>query len=94
MPAADTSNMVLIPAGDFIMGDDRFERERPQRTAWVGEFFMDRYVVTNHEFQTFLEESGYPVPTHWGNSTFPTGRDDHPGAGARICNACGQTFAD
>lgn len=78
MAAADTSNMVLIPAGEFIMGDDGFERERPQHTAWVEEFFMDRYPVTNHEFQAFLEESGYPVPTHWGNNTFPTGHDDHP----------------
>ena len=78
MTPTDTSNMALIPAGEFIMGNDHFERERPQRTLWLQEFFMDRYLVTNNEFRTFLKESGFPVPTHWRDDSFPIGHDDHP----------------
>ncbi len=78
MSAVDTSNMILIPAGEFMMGDDRFERERPRRTVWLGEFLIDRYLVTNREFQAFLKVSGFPIPTHWQEGTFLIGHDDHP----------------
>jgi formylglycine-generating enzyme required for sulfatase activity len=78
MSIPDKSNMILVPAGEFIMGDDRFERERPQRTVWVDDFFIDRYLVTNSEFKKFLSESGYPTPTHWKGGTFTPGHDDHP----------------
>jgi len=78
MSMVDKSNMILIPAGEFVMGDDRFERERPMRTVWVDDFYIDRYLVTNREFQVFLNETKYPTPTHWRNGGYPPGHDDHP----------------
>jgi formylglycine-generating enzyme required for sulfatase activity len=60
--------MVLIPAGDFIMGtDDKSPDERPKRTLFVESFYIDKYEVTNVEYKEFFE-------TH----TYPTGQDEYP----------------
>jgi len=42
-------NMVFIPAGSFIMGDDRFPREAPRREMSTSGFWMDKYLVTNQQ---------------------------------------------
>lgn len=54
---------VTIPAGEFSMGtDDTFyptDGESPSRMVWVDEFQMGKYTVTNSEFATFIEATGY-----------------------------------
>ncbi|HYQ44982.1 MAG TPA: SUMF1/EgtB/PvdO family nonheme iron enzyme [Polyangiaceae bacterium] len=46
------SEMVLIPAGSFRMGKDR-------RLVYLDALYIDRTPVTNREFATFLEITGY-----------------------------------
>ncbi|MBP8912464.1 MAG: SUMF1/EgtB/PvdO family nonheme iron enzyme, partial [Phycisphaerae bacterium] len=44
--------MVLIPAGTFIMGDDEGEPdERPAHRVKLDAFFIDRYEVVQAEFK-------------------------------------------
>jgi formylglycine-generating enzyme required for sulfatase activity len=52
--------MVSIPAGPFIRGTDAggFD-ERPQRTLVLGAFAIDRYEVTNFQYQQFVEATGH-----------------------------------
>lgn len=51
--AAD--DMVLVPAGEFIMGaDDRLPNEKPRRSVSLPAFRMDRTEVTNAQFCDFL----------------------------------------
>lgn len=53
-------DMVAIPAGTFTMGSDRFyPEEAPLRRVAVDAFRMDRTPVTNRQFSTFVEETGY-----------------------------------
>ena len=56
------SNMVLIPAGEFQMGQNGpfgthgvSPDEGPRHTVYVDAFYMDRYEVTNAEFKKFLD---------------------------------------
>ena len=52
--------MVSIPAGAFIRGTDHggFD-ERPQRTLALDAFAIDRYEVTNFQYQQFVDATGH-----------------------------------
>jgi len=52
--------MVSIPAGPFIRGTDHggFD-EQPQRTLALDAFAIDRYEVTNFQYQEFVDATGH-----------------------------------
>lgn len=52
--------MISIPAGPFIRGTDHggFD-ERPQRTLVLDAFSIDRYEVTNFQYQQFVDATGH-----------------------------------
>jgi formylglycine-generating enzyme required for sulfatase activity len=59
--------MIAIPAGKFVMGSPptergRFDTEGPQHVVSVRAFAISVYDVTNAEFETFLQETGYQPP--------------------------------
>jgi len=48
-------DMILIPAGSFIMGIDGIkEEQRPSHKVYVDTFYIDRYEVTNAQYYEFL----------------------------------------
>ena len=48
-------SMVLVPAGEFTMGDDRGEDdEKPARTVRISAFYMDTSEVTQAAFQALM----------------------------------------
>jgi formylglycine-generating enzyme required for sulfatase activity len=56
----DRKEMILIPAGDFVMGSERgADDERPQQKVYVPDFYIARYPVTNAEFEAFVEATRY-----------------------------------
>ena len=71
----DGKEMILISAGDFIMGTDKVDKENthlkigsvkplyldqhPMRKIYLEEFYIDKYEVTNQEYKIFLDKSGY-----------------------------------
>jgi formylglycine-generating enzyme required for sulfatase activity len=67
------SDMVLIPAGDFLMGDEK-------QSVHVDAFFIDKYPVTNAEYAKFVEATGHPPPPNWEErgGTYPPDRANHP----------------
>jgi formylglycine-generating enzyme required for sulfatase activity len=69
----EKADMVLIPAGDFLMGSPESRayptEENPQHTVYVDAFYMDAYEVTNEEFAEFLSavKSGADFEKHREN---------------------------
>jgi sulfatase modifying factor 1 len=58
--ASNTSGMIWIPGGTFLMGSNEFYREeRPMRRETLQGFWVDRYPVTNAEFRKFVTATGY-----------------------------------
>ncbi len=55
--------MVLISGGEFLMGTDDpgipADGEGPQRVVRVDSFYMDVQEVTNQQFQSFFNATGY-----------------------------------
>jgi formylglycine-generating enzyme required for sulfatase activity len=52
--------MITIPAGPFVRGTTSggFD-EQPQRTIYVDTFSIDRYEVTNHQYQQFVAATAH-----------------------------------
>ena len=58
----DLKNMVLIPAGEFLMGSSEGEGaydEHPQHRVYLDVYYIDKYEVTNAQFKKFVETTGY-----------------------------------
>ena len=55
----DGAPAVLVPAGNFIMGDDE---ESPRRELYLDAYYIDRYEVTTARYAKFLEATGSVAP--------------------------------
>jgi len=60
----DTANMVLIPAGEFLMGSDKCEVEKPPHKVYLDAYYIDKYEVTNGAYKVFLD-AGYNNSAYW-----------------------------
>ena len=61
----DGAPMVLIPAGEFQMGDAFHEGwgdELPVHTVYLDAFYMDKYEVTNAQYKKFVQATGHREP--------------------------------
>ncbi len=54
----DGAEMMLIPAGEFKMGSNDYDDEKPVHTVYLDAFHMDKYEVTNARYAEFLNEYG------------------------------------
>ena len=70
-PADRTANMVLIPAGKFLYGEDNEELELPS-------FYIDRYEVSQAEYAQFLRYVRETGDHSHCNAKEPPGKDHTP----------------
>ena len=67
---ADGAEMAVVPAGAFIMGsNDLGDDEWPVHRVTVGDFWIDRYEVTNERFSRFVAATGHQTEAEtrgWG----------------------------
>ena len=60
IPQADRQDMVLIPGGEFVMGNEgAYADESPLHTVRVSAFYIDEHEVTNAQFSAFVKATGY-----------------------------------
>jgi sulfatase modifying factor 1 len=78
--AAEVTEMVLIPAGEFQMGADRPADNSPVHPVFVDSFYIDKYEVTNAQYQIFCEANKKNLPWFWGIDRYRCGPNylDHP----------------
>ena len=56
-------DMVLIPAGEFLMGsknENADGREKPAHSVFIDAFCIDKFPVTNRQYKKFIDAN-----THW-----------------------------
>jgi formylglycine-generating enzyme len=69
-------NMIWIPGDTFLMGsNDHYEEEAPAHLVQVNGFWIDRYLVSNSQFQKFVKETRYITLAER-----PANPEDYPGA--------------
>jgi formylglycine-generating enzyme required for sulfatase activity len=69
---------VLVPAGEFRMGDDaQLARERPAHVVELDAFYISKFEITNRQWKQFRDDPGYDDPKFWpGGRVVP--RDQVP----------------
>ena len=68
--------MVWIPGGTFLMGSDsHYPEEAPSHRVRVDGFWMDKFAVTNGDFERFVAATG-----HVTLAEKPANPADYPGA--------------
>ncbi|MCP5050064.1 MAG: SUMF1/EgtB/PvdO family nonheme iron enzyme, partial [bacterium] len=57
--------MVHVEAGEFTMGANEDDDEKPIHRVHLDEYMIGTYLVTNDEFRVFLEDGGYKNKGLW-----------------------------
>lgn len=76
--------MILIPAGEFLMGSDPLkdelaeDHEQPQHSLYLPDYYLARTLVTNAQYAPFVKATGHTPPRDWVGRTPPIGKEDHP----------------
>jgi formylglycine-generating enzyme required for sulfatase activity len=76
--------MVLIPAGWFLMGSDpqknkeARDNEQPQHYLYLPDYYLAKTPVTNIQYAAFVRATGHSQPKQWEKGRPPEGKEDHP----------------
>ncbi len=63
--------MIEVTGGTYLSGKDRIVNSLPA-------FWIDTTPVTNQEYKSFVEATGYPAPSYWSNGRYPPELGNHP----------------
>jgi formylglycine-generating enzyme required for sulfatase activity len=71
-------NYLLVPAGQFSMGDNFDEgsndngtpRERPVHNVYLDAYYIGEFEITNVEYTRFLADGGYEIEEYWSLGGF------------------------
>tara|TARA_B100000809_G_scaffold125817_1_gene124059 strand:+ start:264 stop:1004 length:741 start_codon:yes stop_codon:yes gene_type:complete len=66
------TKMVLVPAGPYLSGSDKFVDERPSGNIYLDAFFIDRFEVTQKEFKKVMNVN----PSEFRGENLPVDRVD------------------
>jgi len=78
----DGAVMIMIPAGEFLMGsagDEGYRNEKPQQKVYLDSYYIDKYEVTKVQYREFMQETGHEPPRDW--SDYDKTRLNHPAVG-------------
>ncbi|RYG01065.1 MAG: formylglycine-generating enzyme family protein [Caulobacteraceae bacterium] len=82
------SGMVWIPSRTFRMGSDRhYAEEAPSRDVTVAGFWIDHAPVTNRDFRSFVEATGWVT-----QAEIAPRAEDYPGADPNLLTASSLVF--
>lgn len=84
----DRKEMLLVDRGIFLYGQGTDSTEASFNSEFfqpnlgnlieIAPFYMDKYEVTNEEYNLYLKETNSKPPAHWENGIIPEGKESHP----------------
>ncbi len=69
---------VPIPAGEFTMGSNEYDEEKPIHRVHLSAYQITRHLVTNAQDAAFVEATWHAAPQHWKGGKIPHGKENHP----------------
>jgi formylglycine-generating enzyme required for sulfatase activity len=70
----DHGSMLLVPAGEFVFGDDSQDSPNPKQRISLPAYYIDQTEVPNREYKRFCEASADHAP----KSCTTLGREEYP----------------
>jgi iron(II)-dependent oxidoreductase len=77
----DGAKMILIPAGEFLMGipeasplSEKLPDAVPEHTIYLDAYYMDQYEVANEYYSIFLKEKGGKDPLFFSDGNYNSSR--------------------
>jgi formylglycine-generating enzyme required for sulfatase activity len=76
--------MILISAGEFLMGSDpqqdeaAQDNEQPQHRLYLPDYYLAKTPVTKAQYRAFVLATGHEAPYGWTDRAPPSGEGDHP----------------
>lgn len=75
----DLDTLIHIPAGQFVQGSDlRHDDEGLEHKVYLDDYYIDKYEVTNIQYERFIKSTGYRKPIYWVTGKYPRGKAYHP----------------
>jgi formylglycine-generating enzyme required for sulfatase activity len=70
----DGAVMIFIPKGEFLMGSNDYDDEKPPHRVTLDDYWIYKFPVTVAQYRRFCQATGRqePLPPNWG------WQDDHP----------------
>ena len=66
---ADQNSIILVPAGNFIMGSDNGNAdEKPIHTVYLDAFYIDKYAVTNAFYKSCVDANACAFPKFFNSN--------------------------
>lgn len=62
--SASPESMVLVPRGEFVMGSNDHQDEKPHNVV-LDAYYIDTYEVSNKDYKEFMKTTGHPAPAYW-----------------------------
>jgi formylglycine-generating enzyme required for sulfatase activity len=75
--------MILIAAGEFVMGDDDHRpEEKPTHKVTLPDYYIDKFEVTNEQYSKFATETRRKLPSNpWWDGQYLKGNPKEPVVG-------------
>jgi formylglycine-generating enzyme required for sulfatase activity len=70
--------LIEVPAGEFIMGSEEYNSEKPLHKVHLDKFYVARYPVTNAQWARFVAATGRKPPRHWPDGACPADKATRP----------------
>jgi iron(II)-dependent oxidoreductase len=72
---AQDSLFVLIPSGEYLITQYEYDSEirdnkKVPRKVYINEFLIQKYEVTNEQYEKFIKDTNHGVPKYWDNPRF------------------------
>ncbi len=77
----DGSTLIYIPVGEFIMGSNDYNDEKPVHTVYLDGYYISKYEITNKQYKQFCDKTdrSYPKdPGFSGMSSYFTSYPNYP----------------
>jgi formylglycine-generating enzyme required for sulfatase activity len=77
-----------IPAGEFWMGSEEFEHEKPVHRLFLPEFQIAPTPITNAQYLLYVQATGVNPPHDWVDRLPPKEKQEHPVVRVSWDDAC------
>lgn len=62
--AATPEDMVLVPRGEFVMGSQEHQDEKPHNVV-LDAYYIDKFEVSNKDYKEFMKATSHSAPAYW-----------------------------